>query len=111
MLSYSTMEDELSCDAWLALSTDFIGGTRGPPFWEQVHEKFHARKHIAPYDVYIMRPHNMRSLSYHWHAIQVSAIKYYNLVAHGHEGDGKFYFLLLNLLIDSFTQCWSTHYM
>ena len=64
VLSYSTMEDELLCDAWLAVSAKFVDSTRGPPFWEKVHEKFHPEKHIAPYDVYIMRPCNMRSLSY-----------------------------------------------
>ncbi|KAM3197267.1 hypothetical protein ACQJBY_072753 [Aegilops geniculata] len=56
MVSYLTMEDELSCDAWLAISADIIGRSRGEPFWEQVHEKFHARKHIAPYDMYIIQP-------------------------------------------------------
>ena len=76
MLSYSTMEDELSCDAWLALSTDFIGGTRGPPFWEQVHEKFHARKHIASYDMHIIHDRNVRSLSYRWYAIQTTITKF-----------------------------------
>ena len=40
-MSYSTMEDEL-CDAWLAISADFIGRSRREPFWEQVHVKFHA---------------------------------------------------------------------
>ena len=51
MTSYSTMDDELLCDAWLAVSADFIGRNKGEPFWDQVHEKFHAQKHIAPYDI------------------------------------------------------------
>ena len=80
MVSYSTMKDELLCDAWLAVSADFIGRTRGPPFWEQVHEKFHARKHIAPYDMYIIQPCNVRSLSYRWHAIQISVTKFCDVV-------------------------------
>ena len=81
MVSYSIMVDELLCDAWLAVSMDFIGRTRGPPYWEQVHEKFHAGKHIAPYDMYIIQRRNVRSLSYHWRAIQVSVIKFCNLVS------------------------------
>ena len=80
MVSYSTMEDELLCDAWLAVSADFIGRSRGEPFWEQVHEKFHARKHIAPYDMYIIQPRNVRSLSYRWHAIQISVTKFCDVV-------------------------------
>ena len=32
MVSYSTMENELLCDAWLAASMDFVGRTRGEPF-------------------------------------------------------------------------------
>ena len=86
MVRYSTMEDELLCDTWLAVSADFIGRTRGALFCEQVHGKFHAGKHIAPYDVYIMRPYNVRVLSYRWHAIQVSVIKYYNLVSRSRQG-------------------------
>ena len=69
MVSYSTMEDELLCDAWLAVSVDFIVRTRGPPYWEQVHEKFHAEKHIAPYDMYIIQGRTMRPLLYCRHAI------------------------------------------
>ena len=42
MVSYSTMKDELLCDVWLAVTTDFISRSRGEPFWEQVHERFHA---------------------------------------------------------------------
>ena len=80
MMSYSTMEDELLCDAWLAVSADFIGRTRAPPFWEQGREKSHAGKHIAPYDMYIIQGRNMRSLPYHWHAILASVIKFCNVV-------------------------------
>ena len=80
MVSYLTMEDELLCDAWLAVFMDFIGRTRGEPFREKVHEKFHARKHIAPYDMYIILPRNMRSLSHHWHAIQISITKFCDVV-------------------------------
>ena len=80
MVSYSTMEDELLCDAWLAVSADFVGRSRGEPFWEQVHEKFHARKHIAPYDMYIIQPRNVRSLSYRWHTIQTSVTKFCDVV-------------------------------
>ena len=58
------MEDELFCNAWLTVSVDFIGRSRGEPFWEQVHELFHARKHIAPYDMYIIQERNVRSLLY-----------------------------------------------
>ena len=65
MVSYSTMNDELLCDAWLAVSANFIGGSKGVLLWEQVREKFHGRKHIAPYDMYIIQPRNTRSLSYH----------------------------------------------
>ena len=69
MVSYLTMEDRSLCDAWLAISVEYIGRIRGPPFWEQVHEKFHARKHIAPYDTYIIQRRNVRSLSYRWRAV------------------------------------------
>ena len=81
MVSYSTIEDELLCDAWLAVSAGFIGRSRGLPFWEEAHEKFHAGKHINPYDMYIIQRHNVRSLSYHWRAIEVSVIKFCNLVS------------------------------
>ena len=80
MLGYSSMEHELLCDAWLAVSTDFIGRTRGPPFLKQAHEKSHAGEHIAPYDMYIIQPRNMRSFPYRSHTIQIGAIKFCDVV-------------------------------
>ena len=69
MVWYSVKEDELLCDAWLVVSADFIGRSRGEPFCEQVHEKFHARKHIAPYDMHIIHEHNVKTLAYLWYII------------------------------------------
>jgi hypothetical protein len=93
MVSYTTMEDELLCGAWLAVSMNFIGRSKGEAFWQQVHESFHTRKHIAPYNMYIIQQrnvspynmyiiqqHNMRSLSYRWYAIQTSVTKFCNMV-------------------------------
>ena len=79
MAGYSTMEDELLCDAWLVVSTDVVGRSRGA-FWQQVHESFHARKHIAPYDMHIIQECNVRSLSYHCYAIQTSITKFCHVV-------------------------------
>ena len=51
---YLTMEDELLCDAWLFVSVDFVGRSRRGLFWQRVHDPFHARKHIVPYDMHII---------------------------------------------------------
>ena len=80
MMSYSAMEDKLLCDAWLAVSTDFVCRSKGEPFSEQMHEKFHAQKHIAPYYMYNIQPHYMRSLLYRWHTIQISFTKFCDVV-------------------------------
>ena len=109
------MEDEVLCDAWLDVSAGSLGRSEGWAFWQQVHESFHARKHIAPYDMYIIQHCNGRSLSYHWHTIQTSVTKFCDVIRQLkarwplHAADRKFCFLLLNLLINSFTQCCSTH--
>jgi hypothetical protein len=58
------MDDGLLCDAWLAISLDFIGTSRSGLFWQRLHDSFHARKHIAPYDMHIIHERNMKSLSY-----------------------------------------------
>ena len=52
MSGYSVKEDELLCDAWLVVSVDFIGRSKRGSFWQQVHDSFHARKHIVPYDMH-----------------------------------------------------------
>jgi hypothetical protein len=66
MPGFATMVDELLCDAWLAVSADFVGRSRGGTFSQQVHELFLERKHIAPYDIHIIHDRNVRSLSYRW---------------------------------------------
>ena len=80
MVSCSNMEDELLCDAWLAVSADFVSNSRRGTFWQQVHESFHVRKHIAPHDMYIIQERNVRSLTYRWYDIQTSITKFCNMV-------------------------------
>lgn len=72
MVSYSTIKDELLCGAWLTVSMDFIGRSKWEAFWQGVHEPFDARKYIAPYNMYIIRPHNVRSSSYRWNTTPIS---------------------------------------
>ena len=70
------MEDELLCDAWLVVSTDLIVRSGGEPLWEQAHEKLHARKHIAPYDMHIIHERNVKSLAYRWSTTHNSVSKF-----------------------------------
>ena len=63
------MEDEVLCDAWLDVSAGSLGRSEAWAFWQQVHESFHARKHIAPDDMHIFHDRNVRSLSYQWYTI------------------------------------------
>lgn len=66
------MEDELLCDAWLAISADFIGRRRRGLFWQRVHGSFHARKYFAPYDMHIIHERNVKPLAYRWYTIKNS---------------------------------------
>ena len=99
MVSYLTMEDELLCDAWLVVSVDFIGRGRGT-FWQQVHESFHSRKHIAPYDTHIIHDCNVRSLLFRWYVVDQRRQVMWRGIVHGIQRDRKFCFFFLNLLID-----------
>ena len=76
MESYSTMEDELLCDTWLAVSVDFIGRSRGGGAGasdSKCMKPFHARKHIAPYDKYIIQECNVSSSSCRCYATQTTS--------------------------------------
>ena len=48
VVSYSTMDAELLCDVWLALSADFIGMSKGEAFWQQVHKHFTHESTLRP---------------------------------------------------------------
>lgn len=60
MAGYLTMDDELLCDLRLAVSTDFVSRSRGVTFYQQVHESFHARNHVVPYDMHIIHDNIVR---------------------------------------------------
>ena len=54
MAGYSIMEDGLLCGAWLTVSADFVGRSRGGIYWQYVHDSFHGEKHIASYGMHII---------------------------------------------------------
>ena len=42
------IEDNLLCDALLAISTDFVGMDKSPTFWQSLYASFHEQKHFMP---------------------------------------------------------------
>src|SRR4051812_40345762 len=43
MSGWLVFEDELLCNAWLAVSKDFVGMNKGPTFWQNLHDSFQER--------------------------------------------------------------------
>lgn len=81
METYSVIEDELLCDAWFSVSTNFlIMKQAGMSFWETVHSWFHEQKqtHNEYYSLHlhIIRDRNAKSLAHWWHAIYNYVDKY-----------------------------------
>ena len=76
-VSYSTFEDVLLCQAWLATSMDAICGTeqKGSKLWEKIHAHFHHQKHyVKPHG--IVSDRNECSLQHRWSSIQECVNKY-----------------------------------
>ena len=63
------MEDELLCDAWLAVSVDFVGKSKEGPSGSKCMKTFTQESILHPRTCTSFNKRNVRSSSYHMYAI------------------------------------------